>query len=361
MAVYTFPPVLISPPVGGATSANQVLEIADLDAINANIGAKADAVATTDTGAFSLISLIKKVAQSLTSIYTRQGDGNQLTKITDGGGVVNTRVLSSPIVAADIGLITHSVIHGLSTGGGGSYVDVKVNPSGALTVEATLAASVGTRIGTVAIDQTTPGTTDSVTVKNSFALESTQTTQNTLIGVVTETAPATDTASSGLNGRLQRIAQRLTSLIALFPTTLGQGTMATSLKVVLPSDQSSIPVAATLTAETTKVIGTVNIAASQNVGTNTISGTITSAQKTVGLTEVRATVAGTAPNAARKKLFIKPSKNNTGAIYIGATGLSISTSMEVIGPDRLEFSFDASDYYLISDTAGQVCEILEVI
>lgn len=33
-------------------------------------------------------------------------------------------------------------------------------------------------------------------------------------GSVTETAPATDTASSGLNGRLQRIAQRITSLIA---------------------------------------------------------------------------------------------------------------------------------------------------
>lgn len=44
-----------------------------------------------------------------------------------------------------------------------------------------------------------------------------------LIGVVTETAPATDTASSGLNGRLQRIAQRLTSLIALLPAALGSG------------------------------------------------------------------------------------------------------------------------------------------
>lgn len=43
------------------------------------------------------------------------------------------------------------------------------------------------------------------------------------VGIVTETAPATDTASSGLNGRLQRIAQRLTSLIALLPTALGAG------------------------------------------------------------------------------------------------------------------------------------------
>lgn len=36
---------------------------------------------------------------------------------------------------------------------------------------------------------------------------------STPIGALTETAPATDTASSGLNGRLQRIAQRLTTLI----------------------------------------------------------------------------------------------------------------------------------------------------
>ena len=40
------------------------------------------------------------------------------------------------------------------------------------------------------------------------------------IGATNETAPANDTASSGLNGRLQRVAQRLTSLIALVPTAL---------------------------------------------------------------------------------------------------------------------------------------------
>ncbi len=41
------------------------------------------------------------------------------------------------------------------------------------------------------------------------------------VGSLTETAPASDTASSGLNGRLQRIAQRITSMIALLPTALG--------------------------------------------------------------------------------------------------------------------------------------------
>ncbi len=37
--------------------------------------------------------------------------------------------------------------------------------------------------------------------------------QAALLGDVVETAPATDTASSGLNGRLQRVAQRLTTLL----------------------------------------------------------------------------------------------------------------------------------------------------
>jgi hypothetical protein len=60
-------------------------------------------------------------------------------------------------------------------------------------------------------------------------------------GAITETAPATDIASSGLNGRLQRIAQRLTSLIALLPASLGAKTAAASLAVTLATDDVSIP------------------------------------------------------------------------------------------------------------------------
>lgn len=54
---------------------------------------------------------------------------------------------------------------------------------------------------------------------------------DTKTGSLTETAPASDTASSGLNGRLQRIAQRLTSLIALLPAALtGSGNLKVSLQ-----------------------------------------------------------------------------------------------------------------------------------
>ena len=76
------------------------------------------------------------------------------------------------------------------------------------------------------------------------ALDATNTANGVLIGAVLETAPASDTASSGLNGRLQRIAQRLSSLIALLPTSLGQKTMANGLAVTIASDQSTVPVSA---------------------------------------------------------------------------------------------------------------------
>lgn len=60
-----------------------------------------------------------------------------------------------------------------------------------------------------------------------------------VLGPVTETAPASDTASSGLNGRLQRIAQRITSLIAALPG-LGAKVVATAMGVSLATDDPVI-------------------------------------------------------------------------------------------------------------------------
>lgn len=67
-----------------------------------------------------------------------------------------------------------------------------------------------------------------------------------IIGAVNETAPASDTASSGLNGRLQRVAQRITSLIALVPASLGQKAKAASFAVTLASDEDLLAYAGAL-------------------------------------------------------------------------------------------------------------------
>lgn len=58
------------------------------------------------------------------------------------------------------------------------------------------------------------------------------------IGATTESPPPQDTGTaSGLNGRLQRVAQRLTSLMNLFPASLGTKTAANSMPVTLASDE----------------------------------------------------------------------------------------------------------------------------
>lgn len=71
---------------------------------------------------------------------------------------------------------------------------------------------------------------------STVAKDATLLASNTLIGAVTETAPASDTASSGLNGRLQRIAQNITTLIGKLPASLGITTAANSLSVAPASD-----------------------------------------------------------------------------------------------------------------------------
>lgn len=105
---------------------------ATLADIETNIGAKADASATTDTGTFSLISLFKRLLTKVTTLVSNQTDGSQKTKITDGAGVVNTKQLGTALTNTDVGLVTNTIIHGLSSSGGGTIVDVKVNPSGSL-------------------------------------------------------------------------------------------------------------------------------------------------------------------------------------------------------------------------------------
>jgi hypothetical protein len=80
------------------------------------------------------------------------------------------------------------------------------------TQRVVLATDVALPTGTNSIGQVTANAGTNLNT-SALALETTQLTTNTRIGDLTETAPGTDTASSGLNGRLQRIAQRITSLL----------------------------------------------------------------------------------------------------------------------------------------------------
>lgn len=93
-----------------------------------------------------------------------------------------------------------------------------------------MADNIDTEVGKIATDQCTIGGESVHVPRNkmgfgtdgnyqevdaSHGLPVADTATPALLGAVNETAPASDTASSGLNGRLQRIAQRLSSLITL--------------------------------------------------------------------------------------------------------------------------------------------------
>ncbi|MEO6901540.1 MAG: hypothetical protein ABI241_00470 [Bacteroidia bacterium] len=159
-------------------------------------GTKADAVAASDTATASEIALIKKGNTNTSAIKT------SVDAVKTSTDLVKTATDS-----------TTTAVTGMS------------GKLPASLGQKTLANSLSVGI---ASDQ--------------GALPITDTARNTLVGAVTETAPASDTASSGLNGRLQRIAQRLTSLISLLPSSLGGKTAANSLSVTFATDTTGFPV-----------------------------------------------------------------------------------------------------------------------
>lgn len=147
-----------------------------------NIGLKADVTAADDSGSYSIIAFIKR---SLANWTTFQAKMPILTLVGSALKVDNSAVTQP--------------------------------------VSGTVTANAGTNLNT-----------------SLLALETTQVANGVLVGAVTETAPANDTASSGLNGRLQRIAQNITSLIALLPVSLGIKAATGSLSIVPASDASFV-------------------------------------------------------------------------------------------------------------------------
>ncbi len=156
------------------------------------------------------------------------------------------------------------------------------------------------------------------------------------IGILTETAPATDTASSGLNGRLQRIAQRLTSLIALLPASLGAKAGAASLSVVPATD------------------------AAFTVSQPGLSGGILQSVTTVGTAAVALPAT---PLAGRATMLVQ----NVGAttIYLGSSTVVASTAaaggIQLLPGQSVPISLAAAVIlYAISSAAGGLVACLEL-
>lgn len=238
---------------GVATEAKQDSQITLLGAVN-------ETAPGTDTASSGLNGRLQRIAQRLTSILTAQSDGTQKTQIVDGGGdVADIIQLSNVPVAGDKGLLTQSIIHGLSSAGGGTYIDVKVNPAGKLLV-------------INEIDQTTPGTTNGVVV-NSSALPT---------GAAT--AARQDTGNASLSSIDTKVGTSNTWLADI------DGYISASLDIALSTVDTSInsllKPASTLSAVTTVGSITNVVHVDDNGGSLTVDGTVAATQS--GTWSVRA-------------------------------------------------------------------------
>jgi hypothetical protein len=222
--------------------------------------------------------------------------------LTIDGSVSVSGAVDTELTTADLdtgaGTDTRAVI-GLAYGASG----------GGVLVSTTNPLPVGDNGGSLTIDAVSLPLPTGAATETTLAAALTQSDFDTKVGSLTETAPATDTASAGLNGRLQRIAQRLTSIFGAtgdttdaevssgngsmiavlkrlrtllnggLPAALGQTTMANSLAVVLPSNQQVpiVPARATpawtnITANNTDGIAAMDVSNYCN-GTIQLTGT----------------------------------------------------------------------------------------
>jgi hypothetical protein len=189
------------------------------------------------------------------SLFDINGDplSGSAVSLADGADVVEGELADAKVVGDNTGTVSAKLrglnyLLALVTDTLNSRLNVFIaNATLAVTQSGAWVLSAGSAIiGKVGIDQTTPGTTNGVVVNSSAlptgaATSANQGTANLLLlnidaeasagwitqssqlGSLTETAPATDTASSGLNGRLQRVAQRLTSILTALGTPFQAG------------------------------------------------------------------------------------------------------------------------------------------
>ena len=181
---------------------------------------------------------------------------------------ITAKTLNTQVVGGDTGLVVNAALHGLTTAGGGSYVDVKVNPSGAVTTDAsgsTLGANSGVDIGDVTINNAAGGSAVNIQDGgNSITIDGSLTNISGTVSLPTGAATETTLIAIKDTTGIKKITDALPAGTNLLGKVSIDQVTANANEVVTKTGSITT---ATLNAETTKVIGTVNVAASQTIAT----------------------------------------------------------------------------------------------
>jgi hypothetical protein len=278
----------------GTTSINGNLSdiITELQGLDAN----------TDGLEQTLSDILAKIIAA-PATEANQTNGNQKTQITDGAGTVNTKQLGVQLTNADVGLVTNTVIHGLTTGGGGGYVDVKVNPSGALTVESTISGTVPLPTGASTSALQTTGNTSLSNINTKLPSNLTVTANRLLTDGSGVTQPVSIASPVTVTGALTDAELRASPVpVSLTSTTVTNTVAVSAAALPLPSGAATAANQTTLGNQTTKL----------NDGTNTAT--------------VKA--ASTSPIATDTALVVSISPNSASIPVALPTGASTLTEQQ---------------------------------
>lgn len=180
----------------------------------------------------------------------------------------------------------------------------------------------------------------------------------TLNGAVNETALASDTASSGLNGRLQRIAQRITSLIELLPTSLGQKAAANSLSVVLASDQTLPLPSGAATAAKQPALGTAGVPSSDIIAIqghdsgNPVLVDGSTVTQPISAASLVVLLVGGLEILRQMVLFVKWQRNGVDISGENGPDYTLVTADATAGNVRFGVSFNGGSTYVYSSTVS---------
>lgn len=167
----------------------------------------------------------------------------------------------------------------------------------------------------------------------------------TLLGAVNEAAPASDTASSGVSGRLQRIAQNITTFMGRLPASLGAKAASASLAVTASTE------------DVARIGATNESAAGSDTATSGLNGLIkrglagiTSLLSALGAIGDAAWSSGNGSVIALLKT-IAASASSTAPVQ--AVGLSLRLSASFSRPANTT-AYDIGDLVANNTTAGSV-------
>lgn len=260
------------------------------------------------------------------------------TACVAAGTTSDVNPLNETLNKYSLAKLTRSVITGETTAGGGGFVNVKVNPSGSLTV------ALGDITGVVG-QATMANSLPVVLASNQSAIPVTQSGTwniNNISGTVTlPTGAATETTLSSLNGKVTACNTGAVTISASLPAgsnNIGDVDVLTLPNVTLASQSNPFTSAVPVSDNGGSITVDGTIAATQS-GTWTVTNATYSTSTLSNVTAANTNTTLLTSNASRRQAVLYNDADTAVYVKFGATASATSFSYKLLPAQTLELPF----------------------